>query len=167
MKTARAFTLVEVLIVVVILGILAATVITFASGSTLSAKESAVATDLQLLRNYILIYRCQHLEVAPGYPGGDTTATPTQQAFIDQATLASNSAGQTAAVGTAGFVRGPYMQLLPVNPLNNGNRSVKVVTGTVFPAADGTTDWVYLPELAQIKVNTTGNDSIGKPYYDY
>ncbi len=167
MKTARAFTLVEVLIVVVILGILAATVITFASGSTLSAKESAVATDLQLLRNFILIYKAQHLEVAPGYPDGDTTAAPTQQAFIDQATLSSNGTGTTAAVGTAGYNRGPYLQMMPVNPLNNGNRSIKVVSGKNFPVADNTTDWVYLPEIPEIRVNTTGNDSIGKSYYEY
>ena len=167
MKTARAFTLVEILIVVVILGILAATVITMAAGSTLAAKESVVATDLQLLRNFILIYKAQHLEVAPGYPGGVTAAAPTQQAFIDQATLASTSSGATDIIGTAGYDRGPYMQMLPTNPLNNGDRSIKVLNGTSFPVADNTTDWLYLPELSQIRANTTGVDSNGKNFYEY
>ncbi len=166
MKTARAFTLVEVLIVVVILGILAATVITMAAGSTLSAKESVIATDLQLLRNFILIYKAQHLEVAPGYPNGPTS-TPTEQDFINQATLVSTSAGATAAIGTAGYDRGPYMQLIPANPLNDNKRTVKVVSGTSFPLADNTTGWVYLPELSQIKANSTGTDDSGKNYYDY
>jgi general secretion pathway protein G len=166
MKTARAFTLVEILIVVVVLGILAATVITMASSSTLSAKESAVATDLQLLRNFILIYKAQHLEVSPGYPNGSTSVTPTSDAFVAQATTASNSSGVTAAVGTSGYERGPYMQMIPVNPLNN-SRSVMVVAGTAFPNADNSTGWVYLPELSQIRVNASGTDSTGKSYYDY
>ncbi len=167
MKNAGAFTLVEILIVVVILGILAATVITMASSSAISAKESVLATDLQLLRNFILIYKCQHIEVVPGYPGGVITATATQQAFIDQATLSSTSAGATAPVGTPGYERGPYMQMIPINPLNNGNRSVKVISGTAFPPADNSTDWIYLPELLAIKANSTGADSNGKSYYEY
>lgn len=167
MKTARAFTLVEILIVVVILGILAATVITFAAGSTLSAKESAVATELQMLRNYILVYKCQHLEVSPGYPNGNTAASPTEAAFIAQATLASTTAGATAAIGTAGYVRGPYMQMMPINPLN-GLRSIQVLgNGEDFSAADHNHGWIYKPATAEIKVNTAGNDSTGKPYYDY
>ena len=166
MKTARAFTLVEILIVVVILGILAVTVLAMASGSTLSAKESALATDLQLLRNFILIYKAQHLEVAPGYPGG-LTSTPTEQVFLDQATLSSTNAGATAAIGTTGYERGPYMQMIPANPLNNNKRTIKVVTGTTFPVPDNTTGWVYLPELLQIKANSTGTDDSGKDYYDY
>jgi prepilin-type N-terminal cleavage/methylation domain-containing protein len=166
MKTARAFTLVEILIVVVILGILAATVMALASGTTLSAKESVVATDLQLLRNFILIYKAQHLEVAPGYPSGPAS-TSTEQDFINQATLSSTSAGATAAIGTSGYDRGPYMQLIPANPLNDNKRTIKVVSGTNFPAADNTTGWVYLPELSQIRANSTGTDDNGKNYYDY
>jgi len=124
MNKARAFTLVEILVVVVLLGILAAVVIATVGNSTTSAKASALATDLQLLRNFILVYKSQHLEVAPG---------PTEQAFIEQATMSSNASGQTAAVGTAGFERGPYMQKIPVNPFNNLTTIQMVADGDAFP----------------------------------
>ncbi len=168
MKKARAFTLVEVLIVVVLLGILATTVISMASDSAISAKESALATDLQLLRRFILIYKCQHLEVSPGYPNGQTSAAPTEQAFIDQATLSSNSSGQTAAIGTAGFERGPYMQKMPINPLN-GKNSVQILgDGENFPAAaDDSHGWICKPATAEIRADSAGADDSGKLYYDY
>lgn len=168
MKKARAFTLVEILIVVTLLGILAATVITMASDSAISAKQSALATDLQLLRRFVLLYKCQHLEVAPGYPNGNTSAAPTEQAFIDQATLSSNSAGVTAAIGTAGFERGPYMQMIPTNPLN-GKRTVQVLLdGEAFPAAaDDSHGWICKPATSEIKADSAGADSSGKSYYDY
>jgi general secretion pathway protein G len=168
MRKARAFTLVEILIVVVLLGILATTVISMASGSAISAKESALATDLQLLRRFVLIYKCHHLEVSPGYPNGQTSAAPTEQAFIDQATLSSNSAGQTAAIGTAGFDRGPYMQKMPANPLN-GKSSVQILAdGADFPAAaDDSHGWICKPATAEIRADSTGADDSGKLYYEY
>ena len=167
MRKARAFTLVEILIVVVLLGILATTVISMASDSAISAKESALATDLQLLRRFVLIYKCQHLEVSPGYPNGQTSAAPTEQAFIDQATLSSNSAGQTAAIGTAGFERGPYMQKMPVNPLN-GKSSVQILgDGENFPAADDSHGWVCKPATSEMRADSAGADDSGKLYYDY
>ena len=168
MRKARAFTLVEILIVVVLLGILATTVISMASGSALSAKESALATDLGLLRRFILIYTFHHLEVGPGYPNGQTSATPTEQSFIDQATLVSNSTGQPAPVGTAGFERGPYMQKMPVNPLN-GKSSIQMLgNGEDFPAAaDDSHGWIYKAATCEIRADSAGSDDSGKLYYDY
>ena len=168
MKKARAFTLVEILIVVVLLGILAAVVIAAVGNSTTSAKASALATDLQLLRNFILIYKGQHLEVAPGYPNGDTTAAPTNQAFVEQATMSSNTSGQTAVVGTPGFERGPYMQKTPVNPFNNLSTVQMLADGEAFPAnADDSHGWIYKAATAEMRADTSGTDSNGKAYYDY
>jgi prepilin-type N-terminal cleavage/methylation domain-containing protein len=166
--TRDGFTLVEILIVVSLLGILAAVVIPMSSGGAISAKESALATDLQLLHNFILIYQSQHLEVAPGYPNGQTSGDPTEQAFIDQATLSSNSAGQTAAIGTSGFEHGPYMQMLPLNPLNN-KRTVQVLgNGDNFPAdGDNSHGWIYKAATGEIRADSTGADANGKRYYDY
>jgi len=57
MKAARGFTLVEILVVVVLLGILAVVVLPLIAGSAISAKESALALDLQMLRRFVLIYK--------------------------------------------------------------------------------------------------------------
>ena len=167
-RKIRAFTLVEILIVVVLLGILATVVLPLVSGSTISAKEGALATDLGLLRRFILIYECQHLEGGPGYPNGITTAAPTEQAFIDQATLSSNNSGQTAAIGTAGFERGPYMQKIPMNPLNNKSSIQMLANGENFPAAaDDSHGWIYKAETSEIRSDSAGADKNGKLYYDY
>jgi len=168
MRKARAFTLVEILVVVVLLGILAAVVIATVGNSTTSAKASALATDLQLLRNFILVYKAQHLEVAPGYPDGNSSAAPTEQAFIDQAILSSSAGGQTAPVGTAGFERGPYMQKIPVNPFNNLSTIKMLADGEAFPAnADDSHGWICKPATAEIRADTSGTDSNGKRYCDY
>ena len=168
MKTARAFTKIEVLIVTVLLGVLAAIVIPSVADSTTCAKNSALGTDLQLLRRFILVYTPQHLEVAPGYPNGNTTAAPTEQVFIEQATMSSNSSGQTAAIGTPGFNRGPYMQMLPVNPFNNLSTVQMLGNGENFPAAaDDSHGWIYKAATGEIRPDNTGTDSNGKQYYDY
>lgn len=168
MKKARAFSLVEILIVVVLLGILAVVIIPMVSGSTISAKESALATDLSLLRRFILVYKCQHLEVGPGYPNGQTSSAPTEQAFIDQATLSSNNSGQTAAIGTAGFERGPYMQKMPVNPLNKLSSVQMLGNGEDFPAAgDDSHGWIYKAATSEIRADSPGADNSSKLYYEY
>lgn len=168
MRRARAFTLVEVLIVVVLLGILAVVVIPAIAGSSTSAKVSALATDLKVLSRFVLIYKAQHLEVGPGYPDGQTSQPPTEQAFIDQATLASNASGQTAAVGTPGFNRGPYLAKIPTNPLNNKNTIQMLGDGENFPAnADDSHGWIYKAATSEMRADSTGTDDTGKQYYDY
>ena len=168
MGKKRAFTLVEILIVVVLLGILAVVVLPLVAGSSISAKESALAHDLQMLRRYVLIYKSQHLEVAPGYPDGDTTQTPTEEAFVDQITLSSNSSGQTAPVGTPNFPRGPYLMKIPVNPLNHKDTIHVLGDGENFPAnADGSHGWIYKPATSEVRGDYGGTNDRGKLYYDY
>jgi len=166
--TNDGFTLVEILIMTVLLGILAAIVIPSVANSTTSAKESALATDLQLLRRFIMVYKAHHLEVAPGYPDGDTTAAPTEQVFIEHATMSSNAVGQTAVVGTPGFDRGPYMQKIPVNPFNNKSDVQMLANGEDFPAdADNSHGWIYKAITGEIRADVTGTDGNGKRYFDY
>jgi general secretion pathway protein G len=168
MKRTGGFTLVEILIVVVLLGILAAIVLPAVSDGAISARRSALMQDLQLLRRVILIYASQHSEVAPGYADGDTSAAPTEQAFIDQATLATRESGQTAAPGTAGFNRGPYLLRIPSNPLNNMATIQILGDGEAFPAeGDDSHGWVYKAATGEIHADSPGTDGEGQPYYAY
>jgi prepilin-type N-terminal cleavage/methylation domain-containing protein len=168
MKKARAFTLIEVLAVTVLLGVIAAIVIPAVANSGTAAKESALATDLQLLRRFILVYKAQHLEIGPGYPDGNTSAAPTEQAFIDHATRASKTTGETADPGTPDFNRGPYLSKIPVNPFNNKDTVQMLADGEDFPAdADDSHGWIYKAATSQIRPDNTGSDSSGKRYYDY
>ena len=65
MKAKRGFTLVEILIVVVILGILAAIVIPQFTEASTEAKVSRLASDLQTMRSQIELYKVQHSDTPP------------------------------------------------------------------------------------------------------
>jgi len=168
MKRARAFTLVEILIVVVLLAVLAAIVLPSLSKGTTMAKESALASELGMLRRFVLIYASQHLEVAPGYPNGNAAAAPTNAAFTDQAMLSSNASGLTAAVGTPGFTYGPYLSRIPANPFNGKDTVEMLANGAAFPAAaDNSHGWICKPQTGEIRSDNTGANTSAKAYYDY
>lgn len=168
MKRARGFTLVEILIVVVLLGVLAAIVIPSIANSATSARKSTLAMNVNLLRRFIPVYQSQHFEVAPGYPNGDISAMPTEAAFKDQAILASNPDGETAPRGTLGYPCGPYLSKVPVNPFNRRDTILALGDGEAFPAdADDLYGWIYKAATGEIRPGNSGSDDVGRRYYDY
>src|SRR3954465_12316239 len=102
----RGFTLVEILIVVIILGILAAIVIPQFTNASSDARTNSVKSTLQTLRGQIELFKIQHADTPPG-----VTALATVMAGKTNPTDLT----QTAALGTLG----PYVQSFPQNPLNN------------------------------------------------
>ena len=100
MKARSGFTLVEILIVVVILGILAAIVIPQFTEASTEAKTSSLCTDLQTLRSQIELYKIQHNDDLPG---------------AGTATLIEALTGQTDVAGVVGADYGPYIQKIPTN----------------------------------------------------
>jgi len=168
MKKAGAFTLVEVLIVVTLLGVLAGIVIPSISSGSASAQSSALAQDLKLLRRFVLIYKIQHLEVGPGYLNGSTSADPVEEVFINQAIMASNASGQTDVAGTSGYNRGPYLERMPVNPFNGKSTVQMLGNSENFPAdADDSHGWIYKAATSELRADNAGTNINGKRYYDY
>lgn len=156
----RGFSIIEVLIVIVILGILAATVLPQFTESSAHAHESALRADLTQLRSQLQLFRFHHDGV---FPGG------TADNVVKQLTLASDAAGNTARVGTAGYPFGPYlMGQLPTNPYNGGS-GVLVKTGAIStmdvdPAAmhgSVKVGWIYSSSTGQIIANTVGKAANG------
>lgn len=126
MKTKSGFTLVEILIVVVILGILAAIVIPQFTEASTEAKLSSLCTDLQTMRSQIELYKVQHND---DLPGAGTAS------FQDSLT------GQTDINGAVGTDYGPYVQKIPTNGFNDLD-TVQVEAGTTG-LGNGNTGWHF------------------------
>lgn len=120
MKARKGFTLVEILIVVVILGILAAIVIPQFSDASTQSKLSSCRTTLQSLRSQVELYKIQHNDNPPASPEA-TEVWPVMTGYTDVD-------GNTNAAKTAVFCYGPYIQQIPTNPWNDSK---------IFDAADG------------------------------
>ncbi len=69
----RAFTLVEILIVVVILGILAGIVVPQFVEATMTAESNSTTTELQKLRRHIEVFRARNGDLLPSITEGDGT----------------------------------------------------------------------------------------------
>jgi general secretion pathway protein G len=121
MMVRRGFTLVEVLIVVIILGILAAIVIPQFTEASTQARESSLKSNLQTVRSQIELYKVQHSDTLPG--AGIAT-------FEQAMTGKTNFTGAVDTTDPNAY--GPYLQQLPTNPFNNLNtvRKGGTVAGT-------------------------------------
>ena len=133
------FTLIEILIVVIILGILAAIVVPQFTNASKEAKQSALISTVQTLRGQVGMFRLQHNDWLPGAtPLAGSGATFDQATFWNQLTMFSDTAGNTNASKTAVFDKGPYMQGIPTNPLCPSSAAAADVAATVDGAASGT-----------------------------
>jgi general secretion pathway protein G len=122
----RAFTLVEILIVVIILGILAAMIIPQFANASSDARETNLKTTLNNVRNSIEMFKAQHSERAPGLAGMWTLMTG----------LSDTTEWNVAAA--TGTHLGPYLQSPPINPMNQR-------TGVNSSATDPDAGWYYEP----------------------
>lgn len=148
LRIQKGFTLVELLIVVIILGILAAIAIPQFSTSTSDAKVSALDSNLSNFRAAIDLYYQQHAAYpsANASSGGagctadaGASAADTQAAFIEQLAHYTDSLGHTCKKKDPGFIYGPYMKkdTIPNNPVTGVNTTVVVSAGTLGMTADG------------------------------
>jgi prepilin-type N-terminal cleavage/methylation domain-containing protein len=123
-RLPRAFTLVEVLIVVVIMAVLAGVVITHYTDSSTDAKESVLKHNLHILRSQIGMYNINHFGQYPAI----------QDADLPQLTNATNAAGEVGAAGSA-YPFGPYVDTIPPNPFNDSSEVVSVARPHQKPSA--------------------------------
>jgi len=164
----KALTLVEMLIVVAILGILAAVALPTFQSHTQQAKEAAAKDNLRILRNAIELYAAQHNGIPPGYENGDITTTPHYICFGSQLFKSTNINGQIANTRSPDYPFGPYLSAIPSNPFNN-IKIVKVLgNNDEFPTdATGNFGWVYKPAIKEIRLDWPATDSAGVAYFDY
>ncbi|MBA7629777.1 hypothetical protein ES703_37281 [subsurface metagenome] len=149
MRARNGFTLVEILIVVVILGILAAIVIPQFTEASTEAKLTSLMTDLQTMRSQIELYKIQHNDIPPSLAN-----------FEDQMTKQSDIDGTVPpAAGLPGY--GPYIQQLPINQFNDDDA---VVTGP--PTGTDGGGWAYDEDTGAIHADDS-YDGDGVPGPDH
>ena len=141
MKSKRecGFTLVEVLIVVVIMAVLAATIIPQFTDSTKDAKTSSVQFNVHTLRSQIQLYKAQHDALLPS-------------ATLTELINSTDTAGNTGS--GASYPLGPYMQSIPENPFTNSN-SVASITNSpaILTDVTGSGGWLYNATTGEIWVD--------------
>ena len=120
-RARKGFTLVEILIVVIILGILAAIVIPQFTNASEDARKSNMKSQLQTLRSQVELYKLQHRDTPPPLATFWTALT--------------TKTDDTGAASAAANAFGPYMQAPAVNPLT-GESTVDDEDGT-------SVGWVY------------------------
>ncbi|HZN68367.1 MAG TPA: type II secretion system protein [Tepidisphaeraceae bacterium] len=119
-QRTTGFTLIEILIVVVLLGIMAAIVFPQFTNSSHQAKQAALAKIVQTVRTQIVLYKAQHGDQLPDLPN----AASVNQHFRPLL--------RVTTYGNPPRDYGPYLLSLPVNPVTGGSR---VRPATTFNAA--------------------------------
>jgi general secretion pathway protein G len=130
-RVRNAFTLVEILIVVVILGILAAIVVPQFTNATQDAQGGNLQTQLDTLQNQIELFKARN--PATGYP-----------VVADFAADSTNA--QFAGQGWGFLIDTGYLKSPPINPVSQSS-SVVADGGATAGSGGGTAGagWTYDP----------------------
>lgn len=147
------FTLIELMIVVVLLGILAAIVLSMVQNYSRETRETALRCELRNLRSQIINYELNH-------NGNPPAADQLRDLMLNRTT----SDGQIDGQGTLG----PYLLTFPSNPYN-GRIDVKAVAIGGDLVADDSSGWLYGVDGSNftIAANSSGLDRVGTPLIRY
>lgn len=144
------FTLVELVLVIIIIGILAALAIPQFTSSTDDAREATIKSNLAVLRNAISLYYTEHNSTYP--PAATFAAAMTQY---------SDKSGATSATKDATHTYGPYMVSVPDNPAvdatPNGVNDVAMANHGTVTTSGG---WNYDEDTGVIHANSTGHTAL-------
>ncbi len=172
LKNQAGFTLIEMLVVVIILGILAMIIVPHISVSTDDARLDSLQTNVNSLRSAIEVYAAQHANRYPGtYSEADGT-TPVadnaaaKAAFLAQLTQFTDINGMVSGTKTPIFKHGPYLKTgtLPLNPFNeNGDVVVDFaqadITAARAPAGAGE-GWQYFAPIGVFFANDSAAHAV-------
>ena len=153
LKNHNGFTLIEMLIVIIVLGILAMIIIPQITVSTEDAKVNTLKTNLSAMRNAIELYYHQHSEIYPGFNTitgvASAAAGDSATAFVQQLTRYTEIDGTVSDTKTAAAKYGPYIKggKLPANsfdPDEDDDVTCDITTATITTRlADAASAWKF------------------------
>ncbi len=162
------FTLIEILIVIVILGILAIVIVPQLTVSTEYAKLQTTKTNLRILKEAIGLYHLQHNNAYPGdnnisgNPASNTGLA--KKAFLQQLTRYTNTNGSVSDTKDATYKFGPYLKsdTLPQNPFNEDRAVTCDITTTDITArvSGGGGGWKFYTQTGVLMANDGGHDDL-------
>lgn len=166
-KNESGFTLIEMLLVIIFLGILAMVIIPRITVSTEDAKLSTLQANLTGIRNAVEMYYVQHGNVYPGekktdgsVAGSDADAAAAFVAQLIQYT-AFNGAVQNTKDGK--YKYGPYVKggKLPANPYDGGNNvTCDYDEGNItVRASDAASAWKFFPKTGVFIANDSSENT--------
>jgi len=115
---SRGFSLIELIIVVMILGILAAIVLPRFTNASDNARDSSARTTLAYLRNQVELFKTQHNEAPP------------QEGMLWDLMQKQSSTAETNTTNPVGTKIGPYFRANPENPWNLMTRASSLSVDT-------------------------------------
>lgn len=131
MGQRRGFSLIELVVVLVIIGLLAAVAVSRLGRMVESTNDAALQRNLQTLRKAIETYSAEH------------GAYPSAANIVPQLTGYTDAAGNLSAAKVDPFVYGPYLREVPPVPTGSarGSRGIAAARGAgvgwVYSEADG------------------------------
>ena len=151
-RARGGFSLLELLVVLAVVGVVAAVGAPRLSRGSASACDSALKRDLHVLRKAIDLYAVEH--------GG---RPPSAATFRDQLRRYTDAAGNVSKTRVAPYIYGRYLRSVPAVAAGPSRGSSKVA------AAGGPgVGWIYDEATGEVRVNASDEtDAAGFRYADY
>ena len=140
---ARAFTLVEILIVVIILGIIATIVIAIFNNTVDDARAKALKDDLRNMRSQLQLYNAEH------------GTYPTLANFDHQMVLYTDELGNHSNTKSSVYRFGPYIVDMPRLPVGVNRNATGVTALGTYTAGFG---WGYDQVTGEFRANLPDSD---------
>ncbi len=155
-----AFTLVELVMVVSIIGIVTAIAVPRMSGAASRAGASSLEASVANVRKAVDVYYAEHAM----YPGYDPAAgkAPDGSKFVDQLLMFTDAQGNTNAKYGNPFLYGPYLRPpFPTNPTNGLTTVYMKAAPQDADPAEGSVGWVAVLSHGYFGISASDSDLDG------
>ncbi len=133
------------------------------AASDAGQKNGALVDGLSVLRTAVFRFSMDHqAQGSPLMPGRN------DQDFAAQLCERSRADGTTQSLGDfEDRYLGPYLEEIPVNPVNGKNTVRVMPEGYTTPVLNGSAGWVYVPDTGKIYADLPGTDDRGEAFLSY